>query len=315
MGFADGAKGPAGTLDMYHQAGGESQPADTGHAMGANLMAREFSARQEFAQPAVNTGWNRTAADEVANPSLGAPVAGAPEWYNTTAAPPVKYSVPTAQKEYMQRKEAILRNAPPLEGVTRMTTVDENDVAYLKSMEEQAELADFDRYVQSLINPRKPGNMKFLMEIYPQFVERRIKQAHTDYSFAIRKQMIDQWGVNTFDDLHFLYLLDQGKIAGPKLETPGRDVGNKYQAGWLAPGAYKRTRHAGIRLPFASADFGESAGDVNAWTMPDGVQALSRGRDREWMASNIYAPDPTSDGVNPRQTLDRPSRAALAAAM
>ena len=29
--------------------------------------------------------------------------------------------------------------------------------------------------------------------------------------------MIENWGVNTFDDLHFLYLCDQGKIDGPSL--------------------------------------------------------------------------------------------------
>ena len=104
-------------------------------------------------------------------------------------------------------------------GVLRTDPITEQEVEYLKTMEEQAELADFDRYVQTLINPRKPGNMKFLMEIYPQFVERRIQQAHTDYSYAIRKQMIDQWGVNTFDDLHFLYLMDQGKVGGPALTT------------------------------------------------------------------------------------------------
>jgi hypothetical protein len=52
-----------------------------------------------------------------------------------------------------------------------------------------------------MIDPRQPGNLKWLMEIYPQFVDRRIKQVHTDYEFALRNQLIDSWGVNTFDDL------------------------------------------------------------------------------------------------------------------
>jgi hypothetical protein len=222
--------------------------------MGADLYAREGSARQQFAQPAVSTGYDTTGAG--APQDGGQPV---PTWYNSTAAPPVKYSIPTAQKEYLQRKQAIRESIPQTNGVQRIDPVTDTEVDYLKTMEEPAELADFNAYVQTLINPRKPGNMKFLMEIYPQFVERRIQQAHTDYSYAIRKQMIDQWGVNTFDDLHFLYLMDQGKVAGPHLTTPGRNAGNKYQAGWLAPGAYTRQRNAGIRLPFASANFGESA--------------------------------------------------------
>ena len=34
--------------------------------------------------------------------------------------------------------------------------------------------------------------MKFLMEIYPEFVKRRVSQVHDDFDFAIRNQMIDQ---------------------------------------------------------------------------------------------------------------------------
>ena len=258
-------------MDMYRNAGPEGTPVDTGHAMGADLYAREGAARAavlpascEHRLPSVATGGK------------------GPDWYNETAAPPVKYSSLQLRRSTCRGSRLSERAIPQTDGVLRLDPVTDTEVEYLKTMEEQAELADFDRYVQTLINPRKPGNMKFLMEIYPQFVERRIQQAHTDYSYAIRKQMIDQWGVNTFDDLHFLYLMDQGKVAGPHLTTPGRDAGNKYQAGWLAPGAYRRDRNAGIRLPFASAKFGESAqaadgtGDPNAWTMPDGRKCTSQ---------------------------------------
>ena len=215
-------------------------------------------------------------------------------------------------------REAIRENIHVTPGVQRFDPVTDTEVEYLKTMEEQAELADFDRYVQTLINPRKPGNMKFLMEIYPQFVERRIQQAHTDYSYAIRKQMIDQWGVNTFDDLHFLYLMDQGKVAGPTLSTPGRNASNKYQAGWLAPGAYKRERNAGIRLPFASAQFGESAGtrqadgsyteDPAGWTMSDAGQALAGGRNQADMAAAMYQRNPQLPGGGEGPNAPAPPR-------
>ena len=62
------------------------------------------------------------------------------------------------------------------------------------------------------MDPRKPGNLKWLMEVYPDYVSRRIGQVHTDYEFALRNQMIDSWGINTFDDLHFKYLVDQGIV-------------------------------------------------------------------------------------------------------
>ena len=45
----------------------------------------------------------------------------------------------------------------------------------------------------------------------PDYINRKLQAAHNDYEFQIRNQMINQWGLNTFDDLHFKYLVDQGK--------------------------------------------------------------------------------------------------------
>jgi hypothetical protein len=182
------------------------------------------------------------------------------------------------------------------EGVVRTDPITDDEVDYLQAMKDQAELADFDRYVNSLIDPRKPGNLKWLMEIYPDFVNRRIQQVHTDYEYALRGQMIDSWGINTFDDLHFKYLQDQGKITGPYL-TQTATPGTGYSAGWLSPHAFKSARKAGIRLPFASAMVGKSAADQAGWTMEDRVggvgQPLSRGREMGELAASMYS-DATS---------------------
>ena len=114
----------------------------------------------------------------------------------------------------------------------------EDEVEYLQSMKKQAELADFDRYVHTLIDPRKPGNLKWLMEIYPEYVNRRIQQVHTDYEFALRNQMIDSWGINTFDDLHFKYQVDQGKVDGPRLGRHA-NISDAYAPGLLSPWTFK----------------------------------------------------------------------------
>lgn len=282
MGYGDAP----GTMEMYNRNPGPQT--DMGQAQGAELYNREMSARQLYSEPAVTPAGPTFVPDGTNR---------IPYWYNSNGAPSVKYTVPTEDKENFRRKEAI-RTAINEQGrqpggaaptVVRTDPITDGEVAYLKSMEEQAELADFDRYVQTLIDPRKPGNMKFLMEIYPQFVERRIQQAHTDYSYAIRKQMIDQWGVNTFDDLHFLYLMDQGKVDGPILTT-NRRAGNAYSAGILSPFAYSRERLKGIRLPFASAKFGENAGTNPAnWTQNDKNMPLAANRSRTQMASDMYA--------------------------
>ena len=138
----------------------------------------------------------------------------------------------------------------------RTDPISDEEVSYLQAMKDQSELADFDRYVNSLVDPRKPGNLKWLMEIYPEFVNRRLSQVHTDYEYALRNQLIDSWGINTFDDLHFKYLVDQGKVKGPHLQADLIDQEQGYSAGYLSPFQFKNVRYAGVRLPFASARFG-----------------------------------------------------------
>ena len=256
---------------MYNRAGAEATPADTGMNMGRALYDEELNARSRYAQPSI--------------PAREAEaVAGEPEWYNKFTAPPVKYSVPTAQKERMVARNAI-RNAVP-ENQWRPDPISEEEVDYLQSMQDQAELADFDRYVNKLIDPKRPGMMKILMDIYPDFVNRRVKQAHTDYEFAMRKQMIDTWGIQTFDDLHFMYLCDQGKISGPKLQLDYE--GQVYTTGLLAPAFWKHKRGEGVRAPYASSSFGVRPQGGETWAMPDGGHAMGEERDLQQMAGRMY---------------------------
>ena len=199
--------------------------------------------------------------------------------------------------------------------VPRPDPITDEEVDYLQTMKDQAELADFDRYVNSLIDPRKPGNLKWLMEIYPDFVNRRIQQVHTDYEYALRGQMIDSWGINTFDDLHFKYLQDQGKISGPYLQT---DVtpGAGYSAGILSPYAFQSIRRQGVRLPFASARFGKSAPNGAGWVMPDQGQPLAGGRGMADMAASMYSNLQSTDAATagPAGTVFPQPRRATATA-
>ena len=129
-----------------------------------------------------------------------------PHWYpKGTSQLPVSYVGPSAAKDDMVRRQAI-RDAinsagPENPTVIRTDPIRDSEVEYLKYMEDMSELAKFDQYVESFIDPRQPGSMKFLMEVYPEYVNRRLQQAHADYEYALRNQMIDSWGINTFDDI------------------------------------------------------------------------------------------------------------------
>jgi hypothetical protein len=284
MGYGDGPS----AMGYYDNAGPESRPADVGTARAMDLEQRRFADQQRYAAPYTGNQ-NGPTFDRGATG-----FAGVPSYYNEQPALPVKYSIPTEEKENMIARQAI-RAAAKADSVVvhRTDPITDGEVQYLRAMQDQAELADFDRYVQTLIDPRKPGEMRWLMEVYPDFVTRRIAQVHTDYEYAVRNQMIDAYGINTFDDLHFKYLVDQGKISGPMLKhkTP---KGLGYHTGSLAPGAFNKTRYEGVRLPFASAQTGAHAANDAAWTMRDAAQPLGVGRGMRNMATNMYANTPTA---------------------
>ena len=294
---------------LYAGAGPEGRPADTGMEMGRELYDAELAARTRYTAPLVGH-------PDSAVPSRTAPGAGVnapPEYYNYQPSLPVKYDVPSQAKERMQARSAI-RQAAASEattpGVLRTDPISDEEVSYLQAMKDQSELADFDRYVNSLVDPRKPGNLKWLMETYPEFVNRRLSQVHTDYEYALRNQLIDSWGINTFDDLHFKYLVDQGKVKGPHLQADLQNQEEGYTAGYLSPFQFKNVRFDGVRLPFASSRFGRRADGPDGWTMPDDQAIFGRGRSDVAMASSMYNNDNTVEGLTARNAagvFDTPS--------
>jgi len=277
----------------------------TGHARGeeanfgdgASLAGMRMAAQKHYVQPTDpmqlydggRPGYDKwTEAEAVAG--------GFPAHYNPKNHIPVPYSGPSELKEHMAMKAAI-REAAGKEAlgsntmVRRTDPIDNAEIAYLKSMKDQAELAKFDEYVETLIDPRKPGNMKWLMEVYPDYVERRLQQAHTDHEFALRNEMLDSWGINTFEDLHFKYLVDQGKIEGPTLRRRRPNLNSSYTPGWLSP--YNFTNDGGgskLRLPFASATIGDRPAGNNPdnWSYDRSGRVLGSGNDYQNLAHGMY---------------------------
>ena len=285
--------GPS-VMKLYSQAGEQGTPPDVGQAYASSLAAAELAHRSHYATPAI------PGRQEPPPGRVGAGPGDIPIDYNLTEGMPVKYSVPSAQKERLATREMVRdairlseKNQTP--GVIRTDPITDEEINFVKSMKDQAELADLDRYVNIFFDPRKPGNLPKLMEIYPEFVDRRIQQTKTDYEYALRSQMIDQWGVNTFDDLLFLYWRDQGKISGPNL-LRRKSVDHKYAAGYLSPFHWGvdtgiHSNGGDIMLPFASANYGKRPlpGQTTDWSLPDFKdQPLSLSRGTRNYASALY---------------------------
>ena len=276
-----GGGGPS-AMDLY----GNHTDADLGASKAAELESYKMEQQQKYSMPIGGAGMSR--------PS------GAPEWYNYSGLQPAKYDLPSSAKERMMAKQA-LREAVPAtsNNVQRTDPITDYEVDYVQAMKRQAELADFDRYVNTLVDPKKPGNLKWLMEVYPEFVHRRIAQVHDDYDFAIRNQMIDNWGINTLDDLHFKYLVDQGKISGSKLgkRMPKDQL---YQVGALAP--YRNRMLAGqsqgeggpLKLPYYSEDPVKNSN----WSQSGSGQPLGSGSRRFVdLATNMFKSEESGGGL------------------
>jgi len=307
MSNSGGSNGSAMTMSG---ANARSGAPDLGREFGSALSAAELNARQHYVTPGSGDGGAYGQQENnmlMSNTEREA--RNIPHWVGQYQGPPVPYAAPSAQKERFLLKSAIRdaasreiqesaqgRGAP---GVIRTDPIGEDEVNYLQSMKDMAELAKFDQYVESLIDPRQPGNMKWLMEVYPDYVNRRLQQAHTDYEYALRNQMIDQWGINTFDDLHFKYMVDQGKLAGPALMDPRPRVDDRYTPGWLSPYNFQSPFKGGTRmgLPYASAKHGRrpaAPGPGGTWSVDRSEQPLGQGNSEQALARGMYNGAPPS---------------------
>lgn len=225
---------------------------------------------------------------------------GIPNWYLNSDAPPVPYDGPSPLKDHIRLKQEVERAARKAasrdvagqnQGGAAAVVYNAGDlgaeVEYTKTMRDKAELAKFDDYVSTMIDPREPGNLQWLMEVYPNFVTRRLQHAHSEYEFALKKQMIDQWGVNTFDDLHFLYMCDQGKFKNMPLlmRQFGAQPGDLYAPGFLSPHnpQWKElfkdatNNHRQMGLPYSSAQHGRRPGRKGEWDIDRAGRPMAMG--------------------------------------
>jgi hypothetical protein len=284
---------PGGMPSISGSSGSRTNP-----TMGIQNADRALQLQQQYVTPSYPDGQYQQHA--YLNSDVGGRPSNLPTWYpEGTSQLPVSYVGPSAAKDNLARRQAIrdginasVAGAAP-SAVQRTDPITDDEVQYLKYMEDTSELAKFDQYVESFIDPRQPGSMKFLMEVYPEYVNRRLQQAHADYEYALRNQMIDSWGINTFDDLYFKYMVDQGKLEGPSLVRTGKRLADKYAPGILSYMAFatKFDDQNRLGLPFTSAKTGRRPNGNSAWEISRVGQPFNAGGSRDSMARNMYRLD------------------------
>ena len=235
-------QGVSGNAETLPQSG----PA-TAQAQAGNNSAMEQSLRIEHSRPTVFQG------PEIEEGNL--------RRYNNDPAMPAKYSTPSEYKDRLAVKNEVIAeinaNANATTGaggVMRTAPITEDEINFVRQTDAEKRLEEFDAYVQTLIDPRKPGNLQWLMEVYPDFVERRVKQIHDDHQYAMKNALIDGFGVNSFNDLFFKYNVDQGIIGGPMLKREEKPE-DSYQPGSMS---FIPSRDDRPALPYSSATYGHA---------------------------------------------------------
>ena len=234
---------------------------------------------------------------------------------------PVQYEGPSNTKAELSRRNEIAEQT----GVVRTLPIDK-ELDYMKYMEDMQELAKFDNYVEALVDPKAPGSADFLFKVYPEYVNRRMSQAQNDYEFALRNQMIDMWGINSFDDLYFKYMVDQGSISGPYLqrEAGKMTADDNYVSYAFLPGRFKKpfnpkslklpyttskigSRSTGVvdrqdrEMPYSDVYVGDEAIPHGAWAMERGQMAMFKqkqpaGKDKNQAANMFFSNHPGNHG-------------------
>ena len=132
---------------------------DTGAGTAAELDATLMAYQQAYSDPVrFNAESNVNNAPFQAGQEI-------PAGYNTSGPYPAKYSLPTPAKERIQARQALRATAPTPaagQGTQMVDTVSEDEIDYLQGMQRQSELADYDRYVSTLVDPRQPGQLRWL---------------------------------------------------------------------------------------------------------------------------------------------------------
>lgn len=96
--------------------------------------------------------------------------------------------------------------------VQRVMPYGEEELAYMQQLKTEAEQAEFDRWLSRKFDPHEPGQLRWLMSIAPDYVQRRVEQMKTDLELEQWDRMLKSFGVDSKEDLQMQHLLEKQKV-------------------------------------------------------------------------------------------------------
>ena len=150
--------------------------------------------------------------------------------------------------------------------------LDTEDIEYVKRQRDQAENADFDRWVMQKYNLINPAQMKVLQKIAPDEYQRRMDLVDYQQNIVTKYAKTRLEGPKSMEDLKFEWLVETGRIELPKapLWDPIKWMGaqmmlptvpatnrdwaqralpnfQRFEAGFFSPLSYLTNKNAGLK--------------------------------------------------------------------
>lgn len=172
---------------------------------------------------------------------------------------PAEYGGSSDATDKFMFKQQLMRN--PLfnnldpSGNARVNyNVDDNDVGVVKSMEERRRLYEYHRWIDHIIDPRKPGNLEWLMRVEPDYIKMKMTALNTHMKLQEKKIRLSAFGVQDQEDLRMKYLIDNDML------QDGREASdaNRYIAGFFAPKYNVPVQPSNFTNPFQNALLGST---------------------------------------------------------
>lgn len=147
---------------------------------------------------------------------------------------PAQYAQPSEDRERFMFKRKLMAN-PEINAVNGQGQVQWNvsdgDMKVMQDLEASRRMYDYHSWLDKNLDPRKPGNLDWIMRIEPDYIKMKMKALNAQMELFERRTKLEAFGPQNQEDMRLKYLIDNNML------TDGREptTQNRYVSGFLRP--------------------------------------------------------------------------------
>lgn len=148
---------------------------------------------------------------------------------------PGEYAYPTHARDRFLMKQKLKESAAlaPTGGTNQVLnwSVGNDDMDVMMDLEKARRTYEFHLWIEKHIDIRKPGNLRWIQEVAPDFLSYKMNALDTSLKLAKKKAEIEALGIQSEEDLKFKFMVDNDML------RDGREANdtNRYVRGFFNP--------------------------------------------------------------------------------